>query len=272
MHDFKDYERGPSFDRARSQIATPFQYLDIDLDTATSNQIVNVSGDFLYVDAASTGAVTLELNNQYNDPSAPFYAQPGFGLAALFKQLKLSWSAQPGKFIRLMYSTGDRVVPTNSTTINGTVSTVDGGLSRTLAEVAFVGLASSGAVAAQYSHGELWNPAASGRNLFLETVTVTSSAAQAFSMGHHNASLAGAATLMNKYLGKPAGVALVRQTNNAAQQITVVGSVARIAAGGSFIMAFKEPVLIPPGMGYVVVSNTVNLDMVANFEWYEQGL
>lgn len=116
------YEKGPSFDRARSQIATPFQYIDVALDVAASNQIVNVAGNFLYVDAASTGFATMEVNNQYNDPSAPFRISAGFGIEAIFKQLKLSWTAQAGKFIRLMYSTGDRIVPTNSTTISGGVS------------------------------------------------------------------------------------------------------------------------------------------------------
>lgn len=119
---FNGYDQGPDFDRARSQIATPFQYVDIALDVAGVNQIFNVSGDFLYVDASSTGTATMELNNQYNDASAPFQINAGFGLQALFKQLKLSWNAQAGKRLRLMYSTGDKVVPTNSTTISGGVN------------------------------------------------------------------------------------------------------------------------------------------------------
>lgn len=119
---FNNYEAGPDFDRARSQIATPFQYVDILLDVAGVNQVYNLSGDFLYVDAASTGTATLELNNQYNDPSAPFQVSAGFGLQALFKQIKLTWNAQAGKRLRLMYSTGDKIVPTNSTTISGSVS------------------------------------------------------------------------------------------------------------------------------------------------------
>lgn len=118
---FNGYESGVDFDRARSQIATPFLYVDIALDTQTSNSILNISGDFLYLDSASTGSVTIELNNQYSDKEAPFYASAGFGINATFKQLKLSWVAQPGKFVRFIYSTGDRVVPTNSVSIGGTV-------------------------------------------------------------------------------------------------------------------------------------------------------
>ena len=128
---FNGYEQGPDFDRARSMIATPFQYIDVALDVAGSNQVFNVSGDFLYVDAISTGQATLELNNQYNDPSAPFQISAGFGLQALFKQLKLTWAAQAGKRLRLMYSTGDKVVPTNSTTISGSVSVNNSGFEYT---------------------------------------------------------------------------------------------------------------------------------------------
>lgn len=122
---FADYERGPDFDRARSQIATPFQYLDIALDTAASNQIYNVSGDFLYLDAAFDGTVTIELNNEYSDPAAPFLVTKGWAFAGVFKQLKISWSAQSGKKVRLMYSTGQRVVPTNSMAISGAVNIND---------------------------------------------------------------------------------------------------------------------------------------------------
>lgn len=127
MLPYNGIEQGPNFDRARSQIATPFQYLDLALDAAVSNAIFNVSGDFLYVDASSTGAATLELNNQYADPAAPFYIQSGFAINAIFKQIKLSWNSQPGQKIRLMYSTGERVIPATTglqqVSVLGTVTT-----------------------------------------------------------------------------------------------------------------------------------------------------
>jgi len=125
---FHGYELGPDFDRARTQIATPFQYVDIALDAAAANQVYNVSGDFLYIDTSSTGTVTVELNNQYTDAAAPFQVSAGFGINAVFKQLKVSWAAQAGKKIRLMYSTGERVVPTNSTAISGTVAIANNGM------------------------------------------------------------------------------------------------------------------------------------------------
>jgi hypothetical protein len=268
---FNTWENGPDFERARTQIATPFQYVDIALDVATSNQIFNISGDFIYVDASSTGVVTLELNNQYNDASAPFQASPGFGLNALFKQVKLSWAAQVGKKVRILYSTGDKVVPTNSTTINGYVNTVDGGLSRTLAGIAFVGSVAAGVVAAQYAHGQLWNPLGSGKSLFLEAITLSSATAQVAYFGRSNAALptAGAATL-NKLLGASSGVGLLKFTNNAVQQYAQNGLAYSIAANSVSTINFREPLVAAPGTGFVAFSNTLATDLTCNFEWYEQ--
>ena len=121
---FRDYLKDVDFERARSQIATPFAYYDLLLDVANVNTILNLSGDFLYIDPASTGTITLELNNQYSDPAAPFLAQPGFAIQAIFKQIKVNSQAQAGKFVRIMYSTGERLIPAFSATmsITGTVS------------------------------------------------------------------------------------------------------------------------------------------------------
>lgn len=270
---FNTWENGPDFDRARTQIATPFQYIDIALDVLSVNQLYNISGDFLYVDASSTGSVTLELNNQYNDASAPFYASPGFGLNALFKQVKLSWVAQAGKKVRIMYSTGDKVVPTNSTTVNGYVNTVDGGLSRTLSGVSFLGVGGTGAVAAQYSHAQIWNPAGSGKTLFVESLSLSTSIAQAISLRRSTAALANASNLaMNKLVGSAIGVGVIRYENNTVPQFAgvSVGGSYTLAAGVVGAFPFREPVVIAPGAGIVLIAGSVNTDLTANFEWFEQ--
>jgi hypothetical protein len=119
---WNDYSQGPDFDRARIGIATPFQYYDIDLTTAAENRMIDISGDFLYFDTADgfDGIITLELNNEHNAPLAPFTGRQGFALNALFKRIKCSWAAQPGKKVRIMYSTGERVIPALTGTIDVT--------------------------------------------------------------------------------------------------------------------------------------------------------
>jgi hypothetical protein len=119
---FEGYAPSPrDFDAARTQIYTPFAFQDFDLTNARTAadplSIVNISGDFLYVDpdpTFSNGVATLELNTQQDAQRAPFYLEPRFALAAMFKQIKLTWAAQPGKKLRILYSTGERVIPTNS--------------------------------------------------------------------------------------------------------------------------------------------------------------
>ncbi len=126
---FAHYEKPLNdFERARQQISTPFDYYDLDLSTANTNMILPISGDFLYIDQASTGYATIELNNQHDVKKAPFYVRKGFALGATFKQLKISNSAQPGAFIRIMFSTGDRVIPAiGDLNISGNVTTVADG-------------------------------------------------------------------------------------------------------------------------------------------------
>jgi len=126
---YNGFEHGADFDRARTQIATPFQYFDIDLTNAGVNIPVEIAGDFLYFDTASgyEGIIAFELNNDHAAPMAPFTGRPGFALNALFKKLKCSWAAQPGKKVRIMYSTGERVIPALTGTLNvtGTVATLE---------------------------------------------------------------------------------------------------------------------------------------------------
>lgn len=127
---FAHYEQPINdFERARQQISTPFDYYDLDLSIARTNEVLPISGDFLYVDLVSTGTATLELNNQHEAKKAPFLVQKGFALQATFKQLKISNSAQSGGLLRIMYSTGDRVIPaTGQTQVSGTVNTIEAGI------------------------------------------------------------------------------------------------------------------------------------------------
>lgn len=127
---FKGYDYGADFDRARFQLATPFQYLDIALDVATANMQVEIAGDFLYIDTAFDGVATIELNVQQDAPLAPFQVKAGFAMEALFKKLKISWAAQPNKKIRILYSTGQRIIPalTGNLAITGTVATLEDGM------------------------------------------------------------------------------------------------------------------------------------------------
>lgn len=224
QRNFNGYEQGPDFDRARSMIATPFQYVDIALDVAGVNASYNVSGDFLYVDASSTGTATLELNNQYNDPSAPFQISAGFGLQALFKQLKLTWTAQAGKRLRLMYSTGDKVVPTNSTTISGSVSVVQTGYSYTNSHQAYSGMAAN-------TPATIFTPAANVKGAIVVAAQIQT----------HN----------------PSGVSVMIAKNAAPASITDGDVILAQLNSAAYIPAsqLQTPIFIAAGLGLYTICN-----------------
>lgn len=281
---FSKFSPGPDFERAREQIATDFESVDIDLTNAGVNVDLNIGGDYLYLDpdpggimaaggVSIAGFVSIELNNQYASPKAPFFAQAGFAIQALFTRLKLNWPAQPGKKARIMYSTGARVVPTNSQTINGVVSIVDSGLSRTAGLGAFLGTSAIGPVGAQFSGCQLWNPAGNNKNLIIEAVSFSAGAAEPVMLGDFNAAYG---TLLNSRMNKMSGAvgptAEVRATTNAALAAMIQNTALVYSVGASVVQTinFKEPVIVPPGRGFVVGGQALNTLLVTNFEWFEQ--
>lgn len=113
MRDFSA-DQTNEFDRARTNLATPFLYRVLDLSVARTNEIHNISGDFLFCDLATNGTAIIELNNQMDAPDAPITFSAGMGLSAPFKQLKISNSAQAGAKMILLYSTGNTIIPSSA--------------------------------------------------------------------------------------------------------------------------------------------------------------
>lgn len=118
---FKGY-RGPGaarFEDARTQLYTGFQQYDLALDSA-GDSLLQIAGDFFYVDTdptASNGVATMQLNSSQDAATAKFFIQAGFGISQTFKQVRITWAAQPGKKMRILYATGDRVVPANTASV-----------------------------------------------------------------------------------------------------------------------------------------------------------
>lgn len=128
----------PDFGKAQQQLYTPFRTLVIDLgrtegQSALGDVYKEISGDFIYVDPdqptlnPSIGTVTIEANDLTAVDVAPFTANPGFALNAVFHGLKIRYTSQPGKRLVLKYSTGYSVIPSFAalSSISGIVSTQD---------------------------------------------------------------------------------------------------------------------------------------------------
>lgn len=270
------------FEYVRDQRRATLLYYDIDLSTSRSmaagtQLTLPLVGNSFYVDAdtANGGNAIARFQDSVSSGVAPVFCGPGFIARVPFTQVTFENAAQNGKRLRVFYGVDVDFQPGSVSQIAGTVSVIDGGLARTLADAAFFGYQSCGAVAAQYSHIELWNPAGSGKNLFVETCALTAQVtAQTISIGRHNAAYATAGnTPVNKYFGHGAlSVAQMRSLNNAASIATEYGPAYGCPASQTIPLVFSEPLLIPPGQGLIAVANTVNLAIVGAWEWYEQGI
>jgi len=162
-----------------------------------------------------------------------------------------------------------------SNAVLGTVSVIEGGKSRSLAGAAFSASNSSAALAGNYSHVQLWNPAGTGKRLIVTEVLLATAVAGSLSLRRHNVALAtlSGAVPMNKRLDAApvASVAQLRDEQNAAQLGTFAGSV--MAAGiASFLWKFSEPYSVEPGFGLQAVGSAVNEIVRANFQWFEETI
>jgi hypothetical protein len=160
-------------------------------------------------------------------------------------------------------------------TFSGIVQTVDGGKVRTLNNSAFSGFAAPPSVAAQFARIQLWNPAASGVRLVLESITGMGAAATcAVIVTSSTVALAtNIQSGLSKLLGGSVSKGEIHFDTTATGQggnpsLFVIGGV-----GGTNIQSsvkLVEPIVIPPGYGLLLTGNIVNNSISSSFEWYEE--
>lgn len=160
------------------------------------------------------------------------------------------------------------------TSIAGSVSVIDGGMARTLSNGAFLASGASAAVAAQYSHLQLWNPSGSGKNVILEAFSFSTNVASGINFYRDVAQRSTANNaVVSKYLSGAVGVAVLRSENNAVMQFAG-GVMLSYLTPASVVQTLnlKEPIVIPPASGLNFVTASVNVSVVGNFEFFEQAI
>lgn len=155
----------------------------------------------------------------------------------------------------------------------GEVAVIDGGTERAIAGTAFTGYGSQPAVAAQYSHVQLWNPAGSGRVLVVTQIKAhVSAAGTAVYLCDHNAALGTAQpNPASKSFGVGAPVSLCKSTTNAAVLGTPIDAMALGVANDTKVFPLSHAIIVTPGRGIMVVTNVVNLNLTASFEFDERA-
>ncbi len=192
----------------------------------------------------------------------------GQGMKTEFKRLTIvdqSGAANVGKIIVASNEFVDG-------RISGEVSVIDGSKSRTKAGNSFIGGFYSTALAANLSMVQLFNPAASGKNLVLSQVEMSAKALCGFWISWYNAGLTTPqGTIANKFIGLAGNVGVIRTQQNA----TLLGTTLlyyHVLASSPQILRFSDPMVVPPGFGVHVSSDTVNIEVAGSFEWYEEAV
>lgn len=144
----------------------------------------------------------------------------------------------------------------------------------TLQQRAFIAATQTGPVAGQYSHVQLWNPAASGVLVILTGIDtfVDAVAKTYYQFRRHNVAMAGFfGSGFNKYLGGVVSSATIQIESNAVLLGTTMFFKERILEAGNFKQIFKltDPIMIPAGYGLASVPSTVNVENSTIFEWIE---
>lgn len=158
--------------------------------------------------------------------------------------------------------------------ITGTVDVVDGGKFRTKAQIAYGSSVRNGNVAAQFSNVQLWNPVGSGRNLVVEAIGVVSALggtiAVVIPMSAALLNLRGTPASKLVLAGATASVAQTRYENTGVANNADATLHFAMAANSNVPKNFAEPMVITPGNGLNVAALTANIDIGANFEYYEE--
>ncbi|WP_059411689.1 hypothetical protein [Cupriavidus basilensis] len=155
--------------------------------------------------------------------------------------------------------------------IAGTVDVIDGGKARTMGGVAMMGYGYGVATVGQFSHIQLWNPAGSGKNLFVEQLSFFSTGTVANGVGVKPSST----PLVNFYsnpqskrLNAQASTAEIRNQANAA---FLGGIFMGVLDKVNRLMRPAEPIMVSPGAGLMVIGSVPNEDLGAAFEFFEEA-
>ena len=151
-----------------------------------------------------------------------------------------------------------------------TVTATEKWLAAVQAGTAFGMFGSQNAVAAQFSHVQLFNPVASGKTALVRAIIVATGAAGAAGFNIDNTARAvdGGAGI-NLINGGAAGVCHVRTEANAGVQGTQFGSVLTLASV-SVVLPIEWFMQLAPGQGLTMYATAVNVQLVASFFWVEQ--
>lgn len=159
--------------------------------------------------------------------------------------------------------------------ITGTVDVVDGGRTRTLAGTAFSGAFATTPNAGQFTVIGMFNPANSGKNVFVEQMIISANKAGEFGIVTNNAMVANnvgnAGSTSNKKAGGPVSACVfTRATQAAGGTPGALLMDSYSVANQAFPYKPTEPIMLPPGYGIAISHAVPDASVILTVEHFEE--
>lgn len=160
--------------------------------------------------------------------------------------------------------------------VTSTVAVVDGSIERSKNEIAHFMFIVKGAVAAEYSHCQLWNPAANTKRLIVNAMAGyhLAGAKERVVFYKYNTALGSVDPTygeINKNFGSAAASGAEARIHSAGAGVS--GGILLLSwAADAELVEFKlqEPVVLNPGEGIMVRTALVNTAVHASFQYYSE--
>lgn len=154
--------------------------------------------------------------------------------------------------------------------ISGDVNVINGEQNRALAGGRLFG-GPDAYEAAKYPYVQLWNPAASGKNLIITRVEAACSAAGDVFFYSQTTALATnqPSRLQNALAAGAVGVAQLRVGPSATFPAPSFWRPQMVPANTPVTLFSESPLILPPGNGWVIASNQLASRLVGYFSWFE---
>lgn len=159
--------------------------------------------------------------------------------------------------------------------VTGSVEVVDGEKSRTLAGLMFSASATVPTLASTYSEVQIYNPAASKKNVIVKGLNISTGTTQAMRLGMTQTEFetdVSANRIFCKLSQNIIPTAKVRGRTTASMTVQNIMQAYNIAANDLIKWDMAGPMVLKPGWGFAAYSTAENAGLTMNVEWFEEPI
>ena len=240
---------------------------------------INVQADYIYFLKGTAGGADTTIVFQPSAGGESVYLQPGqaYKMPAAMRGKNVTWVLRnlkgEGRIAGVILM-GEGEFQDNR--VSGSVEVIDGGKARTMANMAFTASAAVGSDATTGPAIYLQNPAGSGRVIVVKSFNISVEAALTYGLcwvdGVTGGEQSAEAIVSKSQAG--AFAAKIFRHSTGTQKVGLKNSFAMgsLAANGSAMTVFQEPIVLRPGMQLMAFATTGPGTILTTWECIEEVL